>query len=86
MDRVPLGNRDLQEDEVSNRTDSSEFPSPGSAPEDVVELHTSGHFQAHLAPMPTGMILFPRRMLYVEAVLYFAHRRGIVRCGLSYRP
>lgn len=51
---------------MSNDTDSSEFPSPGSPADDEAGLPAS----AHLTPMPAGMILFPRRMLYVEAVLY----------------
>ena len=55
---------------MSNSTGSSEFPSPGSPAEDGVELHGPVGFPAHLTPMPVGMILFPRRMLYVEAVLY----------------
>lgn len=55
---------------MSNSTDSSEFPSSGSPVEDGVELHGPAGFPAHLTPMPAGMILFPRRMLYVEAVLY----------------
>ncbi len=54
---------------MSGSTESSEFDIPDSGLEGG-NLHASAHLAAHLTPMPDGKILFPRRMLYVEAALY----------------
>ena len=51
-------------------TDSSEFRIPDSELEGSVELRVPNPQPSRLTPVPSDKILFPRRMLYVEAVLY----------------
>ncbi len=51
-------------------TDSSEFRIPDSELEGSVELRVPSPQPSRLTPVPSDKILFPRRMLYVEAVLY----------------
>ena len=51
-------------------TNSSEFRIPDSELEGSVELRIPGPQPSRLTPVPSDKILFPRRMLYVEAVLY----------------
>jgi hypothetical protein len=55
---------------VQGGTDSSEFRIPDSELEGSVELRVPGPPLLRLTPVPSDKILFPRRMLYVEAVLY----------------
>lgn len=55
---------------MQGSTDSSEFRIPDSELEGSVELRVPSPQPARLTPMPSDKILFPRRMLYVEAVLY----------------
>ena len=50
--------------------DSSEFRIPDSELEGSVELRVPSPQPSRLTPVPSDKILFPRRMLYVEAVLY----------------
>ena len=49
---------------------SSEFRIPDSELEGSVELRVPSPQPSRLTPVPSDKILFPRRMLYVEAVLY----------------
>ena len=49
---------------------SSEFRIPDSELEGSLELRVPGQQLSRLTPVPADKILFPRRMLYVEAVLY----------------
>ena len=51
-------------------TNSSEFRIPDSELEGSVELRVPSPQPSRLTPVPSDKILFPRRMLYVEAVLY----------------
>ena len=51
-------------------TDSSEFRIPDSELGGSVELRVPSPQPSRLTPVPSDKILFPRRMLYVEAVLY----------------
>ncbi len=51
-------------------TDSSEFRIPDSELEGSLELRIPSPQPSRLTPVPSDKILFPRRMLYVEAVLY----------------
>ena len=50
--------------------DSAEFRIPDSELEGSVELRVPNPQPARLTLVPSDKILFPRRMLYVEAVLY----------------
>ena len=49
---------------------STEFRIPDSELEGSVELASPARSLRRLTPVPSDKILFPRRMLYVEAVLY----------------
>lgn len=60
----------------------SEFRIPDSELEGSVELRVPAPPSARLTPMPSDKILFPRRMLYVEAVLYLLI--AVVSFGLGY--
>ncbi len=51
-------------------TNSSEFRIPNSELEGSLELRVPSPQPSRLTPVPSDKILFPRRMLYVEAVLY----------------
>ena len=51
-------------------TNSSEFRIPDSELDGSVELRIPSPQPSRLTPVPSDKILFPRRMLYVEAVLY----------------
>jgi len=55
---------------VQDGTNSSEFRIPDSELEGSLELRVPGQQLSRLTPVPADKILFPRRMLYVEAVLY----------------
>jgi hypothetical protein len=55
---------------VQGGTNSSEFRIPDSELEGSVELRVPSPQASRLVPVPSDKILFPRRMLYVEAVLY----------------
>jgi hypothetical protein len=51
-------------------SESSEFSNADSELEDSVEARVPDRPSPRLIPMPADKILFPRRMIYVEAVLY----------------
>jgi hypothetical protein len=55
---------------VHGGANSSEFRIPDSELEGSVELRVPSPQPSRLTPVPSDKILFPRRMLYVEAVLY----------------
>jgi len=55
---------------VQGGTNSSEFRIPNSELEGSLELRVPSPQPSRLIPVPSDKILFPRRMLYVEAVLY----------------
>lgn len=55
---------------VQGGTNSSEFRIPDSELDGSVELRIPSPQPSRLTPVPSDKILFPRRMLYVEAVLY----------------
>jgi hypothetical protein len=55
---------------VQGGVDSSEFRIPDSELDGSVELRVPSPQPSRLTPVPSDKILFPRRMLYVEAVLY----------------
>jgi len=55
---------------VQGGTNSSEFRIPDSELEGSVELRVPSPQPSWLTPVPSDKILLPRRMLYVEAVLY----------------
>jgi hypothetical protein len=59
-----------REPAVQGGTDSSEFRIPNSELEGSVELRIPSPQPSRLTPVPSDKILLPRRMLYVEAVLY----------------
>ncbi len=63
-------------------TDSSEFRIPDSELGGSVELRVPSPQPSRLTPMPSDKILLPRRMLYVEAVLYATI--ATVAFGLGY--
>jgi hypothetical protein len=67
---------------VQGGTDSSEFRIPDSELEGSLELRVPSPQPGRLTPVPSDKILFPRRMLYVEAVLYLAV--AVVSFGLGY--
>ena len=51
-------------------TDSSEFRIPNSELAGSVELRVPSPQPSRLTPVPSDKILLPRRVLYVEAVLF----------------
>ncbi len=63
-------------------TDSSEFRIPDSELEGSVELRVPSSQPSRLTLVPSDKILFPRRMLYVEAVLYLTV--AVTAFGLGY--
>ena len=63
-------------------TNSSEFRIPDSELEGSVELRVPSPKPLGLTPVPSDKILFPRRMLYVEAALYAT--LAITAFGLGY--
>ncbi len=67
---------------VQGGADSSEFRIPDSELEGSVELRVPGPQSCRLTPVPSDKILFPRRMLYVEAVLYATV--AVAAFGLGY--
>jgi hypothetical protein len=55
---------------VNGGMESSELQNPEPQMTDGANLRGSANYPPRLSPMPADKILFPRRMLYVEAVLY----------------
>ncbi len=67
---------------MQGSTNSSEFRIPDSELEGSVELRVPSPQPSPLTPVPSDKILFPRRMLYVEAVLYVTV--AVTAFGLGY--
>ena len=63
-------------------TNSSEFRIPDSELDGSVELRIPSPQASRLIPVPSDKILLPRRMLYVEAVLYVTV--ALTAFGLGY--
>ena len=55
---------------MAHSTHSSDFHEPGSEVESTVGLRVHKPPAAGMTAMPGDKIIFPRRMLYIEAVLY----------------
>jgi hypothetical protein len=67
---------------VQGGTSGSEFRIPDSELSGSVELRIPSPQPSHLAPVPSDKILFPRRMLYVDAVLYLV--LAAIAFGMGY--
>lgn len=67
---------------MQGSTNSSEFRIPDSELDGSVELRVPSPQPSRLTPVPSDKILFPRRMLYVEAVLYATV--AVAAFGLGY--
>ncbi len=67
---------------MQGSTNRSEFRIPDSELDGSVELRVPSPQPSRLTPVPSDKILFPRRMLYVEAVLYATV--AVAAFGLGY--